>query len=71
VRADQNTWYAQVSRTVSLPCIGGGQTIAATATASYLSYISYEHAEDQASVLAQQEAIAAAQKFRAENPCPP
>lgn len=65
----QRSWYASVYRTVTLNCINGSPSIAATAEASFLSYISYEHAEAEASTLALQAANAAAQQYRAENPC--
>jgi hypothetical protein len=63
------SWFAQVSRTVTLPCASTPRTISATASASYLSYISYSHAEEQAGVLANQAANAAAQQYKAQNPC--
>lgn len=65
----QQSWFAKVSRTVTLPCASTPRTISATAAASFLSYISYSHAEEQAGVLAEQAANAAAQQFKAQNPC--
>lgn len=65
----QRSWYASVYRTVTLNCTNGSPSIAATAEASFLSYISYEHAEAEAGTLALQAANAAAQQYRAENPC--
>ena len=65
----QASWFAKVFRTVTLPCASSSRTISATAAASYLSVISYAHAEEQAGILAQQAATSAAQKYRAENPC--
>lgn len=65
----QQSWYASVSKTVTLTCNNSSPAIAATATASFLSFISYEHAYTEAELKAQQAASAAAQQFRAENPC--
>lgn len=65
----QSSWFAKVFRTVTLSCSASTRTISATAAASYLSVISYAHAEEQAGILAQQAATSAAQKYRAENPC--
>ena len=65
----QTSWYAQVFKTVTLTCSNGSPAIAATAEASFLSRISYEHAQEEASTLALQAANAAAQQYRAENPC--
>jgi hypothetical protein len=69
----QKSWYAKVFKTVTLSCPSGSPSpaIAATAEASYISWVSYEHAEAQAGVLALQAANAAAQNYRAENPCSP
>jgi hypothetical protein len=69
----QTSWYAQVFKTVTLNCPAGSPSpaIAATAEASFLSRISYEHAQEEASTLALQAANAAAQQYRAENPCLP
>jgi hypothetical protein len=65
----QTSWYAQVFKTVTLTCSSGSPAIAATAEASFLSRISYEHAQEEAGTLALQAANAAAQNYRAENPC--
>ena len=65
----QKSWYAKVFKTVTLSCQNASPAIAATAEASYISWVSYEHAEAQAGVLALQAANAAAQNYRAENPC--
>jgi hypothetical protein len=65
----QKSWYAKVFKTVTLSCQNESPSIAATAEASYISWVSYEHAEAQAGVLALQAANAAAQNYRAENPC--
>jgi hypothetical protein len=66
---EQKSWFAKVFRTVTLSCQNASPAIAATAEASYISWVSYEHAEAQAGVLALQAANAAAQQYRAENPC--
>jgi hypothetical protein len=67
----QKSWYAQISKTINLECPAPSltPTVAATATASFLSFINYEHAEAEASKLAEQAAIAAAQEYRTQNPC--
>jgi hypothetical protein len=65
----QTSWFAKVFRTVTESCAASTRTISATASASYLSVISFSHAQEQAGILAQQAATSAAQKFRAENPC--
>ena len=66
---EQKSWYARVFKTVTLTCQNSSPAIAATAEASYISWVSYEHAEAQAGVLALQAANAAAQQYRGENPC--
>ena len=66
---EQKSWFAKVFRTVNLPCSTSGPTVSATASASYLSYISYDHAEEEAGILAEQAANAAAQEYRSQNPC--
>jgi hypothetical protein len=67
-KTDQQSWYAKVYRTVTLTC-PSLSSISATAAASFLSSISFTHAEEQAGILAQQAANAAAQQYRIQNPC--
>ncbi len=67
--ADGKSWYAKVYKTVTIPCSNGLPSISATASATYLSFISYTHAEQEAGVLALQAANAAAQQYKAQNPC--
>jgi hypothetical protein len=65
---ENKTFFAKVFKTVTLPCVGY-PSISATASASYLSFISYAHAEEQAGVLALQAANAAAVQYKISNPC--
>jgi hypothetical protein len=65
---EQQSWYAKVYRTVTLTC-PSFSSISATAAASFLSSVSFTHAEEQAGILAQQAANAAAQQYRIQNPC--
>lgn len=67
-KTDQQSWYAKVYRTVTLTC-PSLSSISATAAASFLSNVSFTHAEEQAGILAQQAANAAAQQYRIQNPC--
>jgi hypothetical protein len=67
-KTDQQSWYAKVYRTVTLTC-PSLSSISATAAASFLSSVSFTHAEEQAGILAQQAANAAAQQYRIQNPC--
>lgn len=66
---DGKSWFAKVYKTVTIPCSNGLPSISATASATYLSFISYTHAEEEAGVLALQAANAAAQQYKAQNPC--
>ena len=68
-KSEQNAWYAKVYKTVTLTCGNSSPAISATAAASYLSNVSYANAEEQASILAEQAANAAAQQYRIEHPC--
>lgn len=65
----QKSWVAQSWQTVTLECENSSPAIAATASASFVSFISYEHALAEATTLALQAANAAAQKYRGDNPC--
>jgi hypothetical protein len=65
---ENKTFFAKVFKTVTLPCVGF-PSISATASASYLSFISFAHAEEQAGVLALQAANAAAVQYKISNPC--
>lgn len=68
--ANDKSWTAKVFKTATLNCNANPlKSISATASASFLSYISFEHAEEEAGVLALQAATAAAQQFKAQNPC--
>ena len=67
-KTEQQSWYAKVYRTVTLTC-PSLSSISATAAASFLSSISFTHAEEQAGILAQQAANAAANQYRILNPC--
>ena len=65
----QQSWYAKVYRTVTLTCGNSSPSISATAAASFLSSVSFTHAEEQAGILAQNAANAAAQQYRSQHPC--
>jgi hypothetical protein len=66
---ENKTFFAKAYKTVTVPCSGGLPSISATASASYLSFISYAHAEEEAGTLALQAANAAATQYKIENPC--
>ena len=63
------SYYAKIFKTVTVLCSNGLPSISATASATYLSFISYSHAEEEAGVLATQAATSAAQQYKIENPC--
>lgn len=64
------SWSSSQTRTITLRCAGNTKpAVSATATASYLSYISLQDANDQAAALATQQATNAAQQYRNANPC--
>jgi hypothetical protein len=63
---EQKSWYATAFKTVLVACPPSG-TISATAQASFLSYINYSHAYEEAEKLAEQAATSAAQQYAAEN----
>jgi hypothetical protein len=68
--ANDNSYSAKVFKTATLTCnVNPLKSISATASATFLSYISFEHAQEEAGVLALQSATAAAQQFKAQNPC--
>ena len=64
------SWKSSQTRTVTLSCPGNTQpAISASATASYVSYISQKDSDEQAAIKAQKEATTAASLYRASNPC--
>ena len=65
----QENWSAKVYKTVTVNCTSSSKTISATASASYISTVSYAHAREEAETLAEQAATNAAQEFKANNPC--
>jgi hypothetical protein len=62
-------WNAKVYQSVSLLCNQPLISVTATASASFLSNISFVHAEEQATILAEQAARSAAQQYILQNPC--
>lgn len=67
---NQKSWWSKEYRTVSLPCtINSQKSVSATASASYLSYISQIDAKQQAGILAEQAASEAASQYLSQNPC--
>jgi len=67
---NDNSYSAKVWKTATLICnTDPSKSISATASATFLSYISFEHAQEEAGVLAMQSATSAAQQFKAQNPC--
>ena len=66
--SEGKSWYARVFKTVTIPFSNGLPQVSATASATFLSFISYKHAEEEAGVLALQAANAAAQQYKAQNP---
>jgi hypothetical protein len=63
------SWSSSQTRSVTLTCSNGSPSVTATATASYLSYISQKDADDQAAALALQQATNSAQQYRTTHPC--
>ena len=66
---NQQTWSAKVYKTSTINCTSSSRTISATASASFISTVSYAHAKEEAEKLAEQAATSAAQEFKANNPC--
>ena len=64
-----SSWSSTQSKTYTAPCTIGNGGISATATASYISYISQQDADQQAGSLALQNATNAANQYKAANPC--
>jgi len=63
------SWSSSQTRTVTLTCTNSTPAVSATATASYLSYVSLQDANDSAGELALQQATNAAQQYRNTHPC--
>lgn len=57
------------TRTITLRCLTSVPAVSATATASYISYISQADADTQAGALATNNATIAANQYRKSNPC--
>jgi hypothetical protein len=67
---NDNSYSAKVFKTFSLACEENPEnSVSATASATYISYISFEHAQQEAGILALQSATAAAQEYKVQNPC--
>jgi hypothetical protein len=67
---NDNSYSAKVFKTFSLTCEENtANSISATASATYISYISFEHAQEEAGILALQSATAAALEYKSQNPC--
>ena len=69
IEYQEENWTAKVYKTATLNCTSSSKTISATASASFISTVSYDHAKEEASKLAEQAATNAAQEFKANNPC--
>lgn len=63
------SWSSSQTKSATLTCSNGSPSVTATATASYLSYISQKDADEQATSLALQQAKNSAQQYRASHPC--
>ena len=65
------SWSATESYTTTIECPDNPEqlSVAATATSSFISYVSLADARQQALTLAHQAADAAAQQYRQQNPC--
>ena len=64
------TWNSTQTRTYTNRCNSGSvPAVSATATASYVSYVSQQDADTQAGTLALQNATNAANQYRNANPC--
>ena len=68
ILGESKTFFARVFKTVTVPCVGY-PSISATASATFLSFISFAHAEEQAGILAQEAATAAVTQYKITNPC--
>jgi len=66
-----NSWSSTQTRTVTLRCTSpqSGAAVSATATASFISYVSLDDANTQAAALATQQATNAANQYRIAHPC--
>jgi len=66
-----NSWSSSQTRTVTLRCAPplSGAAVSATATASYISYVSLDDANTQAAALATLQATNAANQYRIAHPC--
>ncbi len=66
-----NSWSSTQTRTVTLRCISPqiGAAVSATATASFISYVSLDDANTQAAALATAQATNAATQYRIAHPC--
>ena len=66
----QKSWLAKEYKTISIQCTANAEkSVAATASASYLSNISQIDAKQQALILAENAARQAAQQYISQNPC--
>jgi hypothetical protein len=66
----QKSWWAKEYKTISIQCTANSEkSVAATASASYLSNISQIDAKQQALILAENAARQAAQQYISQNPC--
>jgi hypothetical protein len=66
-----NSWSSSQTKTVTVRCTPplSGAAVSATATASYISYVSLDDANTQAAALATQQATNAANQYRIAHPC--
>ncbi len=69
--SNNESWFATQKISVQSNCPQGSSSlnITATATASFISYVSQENADQNAITLATEAANIAVQKYRQENPC--
>jgi hypothetical protein len=58
-----NSWSSTQTRTIKLKCVNSNTYVSATATASFISYVSLDDANTQAAALATQKATVAATEY--------
>lgn len=69
--SEKISWTSTKSVSINSNCPEGSEAynVTATATASFISFVSQENADQQATSLATEQATSALQKYRQQNPC--
>jgi len=69
VATTKDVWVSQKTITIKLSCTNGSPSVSGTSTAEFISYVSQEDADIQATAIATRQATTAAQQYRIKNPC--